>query len=154
MFHHFVTYFWDYFGYSCTVYYIIHMDEGTLLLSKSRRVVVVFRRSQHCLPSVVRGLFVDLVPQDQRGHRLLAVHVQHKLPGCRTLLINNNKKNKSKLCLKRSVTIRGNPCHFTTSPMPERRDKERFRVGQSVVPPSEIGLPSDVQEVSYSINQS
>ncbi len=36
----------------------------------------------------------------------------------------------------------------------ERNDKERFRVGQLVVPPSEIELPSVVEEVSYSINQS
>ncbi len=37
---------------------------------------------------------------------------------------------------------------------PERNDKERFRVRQLVVPPSEIELPSVVEEVSYSINQS
>ncbi len=35
----------------------------------------------------------------------------------------------------------------------ERNYKERFRVEQSVVPPSEIELPSVVGGVSYSINQ-
>ena len=36
----------------------------------------------------------------------------------------------------------------------ERREKERFRVGQLVVPASETELPSVVGAVSYSINQS
>ncbi len=39
-------------------------------------------------------------------------------------------------------------------PQTERNYKERFRVGQSVVSPSELELPSVVEEVSYSINQS